>query len=222
MGQCVPGPWSRSLVPGPGPGPWSQSRSLVPVPGPGPLFQKCFPFSKMVSPFRKCSPFHKCSPFSKKVPLSQLCVPFPRWFPFFKNVHIYLSKMLICFCGKRTNKSSSPHGSVCSFEGWVLLRISLGLAVRSFWSHLEKFSKSASGEILQGWVNILAWGPFRVKKWYRKNMFCGGTILWWGFEGIHPAQMNSMVPRTHMARLLCPQPPLENKIQANSPKIRTG
>ena len=54
-----------------------------------------------------------------------------------------------------------------------VLRISLGLAVRSFWSHLEKFPKSASGEIWRGWVNILAWGPFWAKKMVLKKM-----ILW--------------------------------------------
>ena len=43
------------------------------------------------------------------------------------------------------------------------------------------------------------------KKWSRKKLFCGGMILWWGFKGIHPAQMNSMVPGTHMGRLLCPK-----------------
>ena len=69
--------------------------------------------------------------------------------------------------------SFSPHGSVGSFEGWVLLRISLGLAVRSFWSDLEKFPKSASGEILEGWVNILGWGPFCGKKLVLKKM-----VLW--------------------------------------------
>ena len=42
----------------------------------------------------------------------------------------------------------SPHGSVWSFKGEVLLRFSLGLAVRTFWSDLEKFPKSASGKIL--------------------------------------------------------------------------
>ena len=67
----------------------------------------------------------------------------------------------------------SPRGSVWSFEGWILLRISLGLAVRSFWSDLEKFPKSASGEILGGWVNILGWGPFWGKKWVPKKM-----VLW--------------------------------------------
>ena len=43
-------------------------------------------------------------------------------------------------------------------------------------------------------------------------------ILWWGFRGIHPAQMNSMVPRSHMGRLLCPKTFLKNKIYANSSK----
>ena len=49
---------------------------------------------------------------------------------------------------------------------------------------------------------------FGSKKWSRKKLFCGGMILWWGFRGIHPAQMNSMVPGTHMGRLLCPKQPL--------------
>ena len=35
-------------------------------------------------------------------------------------------------------------------------------------------------------------------------------ILWWGFRGIHPAQMNFMVPGTHMGRLLSPKPTLFN------------
>ena len=54
----------------------------------------------------------------------------------------------------------SPRGSILSFEGGVLLSVSLELAVRTFCNDLEKFPKSASGEILGGWVNILAWGPF--------------------------------------------------------------
>ena len=52
------------------------------------------------------------------------------------------------FAGKMRKMCFSPHGSVWSFEGWVLLRISLGLAVRTCWSDLEKFPKSASGKIL--------------------------------------------------------------------------
>ena len=43
-----------------------------------------------------------------------------------------------------------------------------------------------------------------------KSWFCEGMILWWGFKGIHPAQMNSMVPGTHMGRLFCPKSPLFN------------
>ena len=67
----------------------------------------------------------------------------------------------------------STCGSVWNFEGWILLRISLGLAVRSFWSDLEEFPKSASGEILGGWVNILAWGAFWAEKWVPKEV-----VLW--------------------------------------------
>ena len=44
----------------------------------------------------------------------------------------------------------SPRGSVWNVEGGVLLSISLGLAVRTFWSDLEKFPKSASGNTLEG------------------------------------------------------------------------
>ena len=43
-----------------------------------------------------------------------------------------------------------PRGSILSFEGGILLSISLGLAVRTFWSDLEKSPKSASGNILEG------------------------------------------------------------------------
>ena len=39
-----------------------------------------------------------------------------------------------------------------------------------------------------------------------------------GFRGIPPAQMNSMVPGSHMGRLLCPKTILKNKFQANSQK----
>ena len=34
--------------------------------------------------------------------------------------------------------------------------------------------------------------------------------MWWGFRGIPPAQMNSMVPGTHMGRLRSPKPALFN------------
>ena len=59
-------------------------------------------------------------------------------------------------------------------------------------------------------ADILARGRFWAKKWSRKKLFCGGMILWWGFRGIPPAQKNSMVPGTHMGRLLSPKPSLFN------------
>ena len=58
----------------------------------------------------------------------------------------------------------SPHGSVWSFEGWVLLRISLGLAVRTFWNDLGKLPKSASGEILEGSGQHFGLGTFLCQK----------------------------------------------------------
>ena len=61
-------------------------------------------------------------------------------------------------------------------------------------------------------VNILARGPFWHQKMVPKKKFCGGMFLWWGFKGIHPAQMNSVVPGSHMGRLLCPKTLLKNKI----------
>ena len=71
---------------------------------------------------------------------------------------------LAIFAGKMQNIGFSPHGSVWSFEGWILLRISLGLAVRSFWSDLEKFPKSASGEILEGSGQHFGLGTFFSQK----------------------------------------------------------
>ena len=63
-----------------------------------------------------------------------------------------------------------PRGSILSFEGGILLSISLGMAVRIFWSALEEFPKSASGKILGAtfWV-----GDLFVVKHVPKNM-----VLW--------------------------------------------
>ena len=61
-----------------------------------------------------------------------------------------------------------PRGSILSFEGGILLSISLGLAVRIFWSALEKFPKSASGKI---WgATFLVGDLFGVKQCSEKNM----------------------------------------------------
>ena len=73
----------------------------------------------------------------------------------------------------------SLHGSVWNVEGGVLLSISLGLAVHTFWSDLEKFPKSASGKIWGAtfWVGDL----FVVKhnsenKGFVEEWFCGGVL----------------------------------------------
>ena len=40
----------------------------------------------------------------------------------------------------------------------------------------------------------------------QKRYFGEERIFWWGCRGIRPAQMNCMVPGTHMGRLLRPKP----------------
>ena len=67
-------------------------------------------------------------------------------------------------------KCFSPRGSVWSFEGGVLVSISLGLAVRIFWSDLEKFPKLASGKI---WGATVWVGDLLGVKNVPKNM-----VLW--------------------------------------------
>ena len=63
------------------------------------------------------------------------------------------------FHKKNEKMCFSPRGSILSFEGRILLSISLGLAVRIFWSDLEKFPKSASGKI---WGRHVGLGTFLV------------------------------------------------------------
>ena len=46
----------------------------------------------------------------------------------------------------------------------MLLRISLGLAVRTCWSDLEKFPKSTSGEMLSGSGQHFCLGTFLERK----------------------------------------------------------
>ena len=71
--------------------------------------------------------------------------------------------------------------------------------------------KRRSGKFLPGksWPDLLAWGPFGSIFGSRKTYFCREMIFWWGYKGIPPAQMNSMVPGIHMGRLLCPQNPFK-------------
>ena len=63
----------------------------------------------------------------------------------------------------------SPCGSGWNVEGGILLSISLGLAVRTFWSDLEKFPKSASGfhasgKRLEGSGQHVGLGTFLARK----------------------------------------------------------
>ena len=67
-------------------------------------------------------------------------------------------------------------------EGEVLLSFSLGLAVRTFWSDLEKFPKSASGKILDGSGQHFGLGTFLEstmgpkKHTFAMKSFCEGEI----------------------------------------------
>ena len=44
----------------------------------------------------------------------------------------------------------------------------------------------------------------------RKTYFCEEVTLWWGYREIPSAQMNSMVPGTHLGVLVCPKTSLFN------------
>ena len=44
----------------------------------------------------------------------------------------------------------------------------------------------------------------------RKTIFCEENNSWWGYQGIPSAQMNSMVPGTHLGVRVCPKTSLFN------------
>ena len=58
-------------------------------------------------------------------------------------------------------------------------------------------------------VTFWAGDLFVTRNGPEKKCFVEGCFCGWGFRGIPPAQMNSMVPRTHMGKLLCPKTPLK-------------
>ena len=68
------------------------------------------------------------------------------------------------------------------------------------------------GRIFGPGVNILARGPFWGQEWGPKKIVLQGNDFWVRIQGIHPAQMNCMVPGSHMGRLLCPKNNLKSKI----------
>ena len=73
----------------------------------------------------------------------------------------------------------SPRGSILSFEGGILLSISLGLAVRILRSDLEKFPKSASGKIWGAtfWVgDLFGVNKCSEKRGFVEERFCGGVL----------------------------------------------
>ena len=86
----------------------------------------------------------------------------------------------------------SPRGSILSFEGGILLSISLGLAVRIFRSDLEKFPKSASGEILEGSGQHFGLGTFLANKIgdppKNTKSLLGGIIIFWRGSPADPQQ----------------------------------
>ena len=88
-----------------------------------------------------------------------------------------------------------------------MLSFSLGLAVRTFGSDLEKFQKSGTGQPDFRGAGSTFWpGDLLVpKNKSRKRWFCEGMNLWWGFRGIPAAQMNSMVRGTHLGVVLHPK-----------------
>ena len=100
---------------------------------------------------------------------SQVWVPTPK---IICNLGVCKTKLRI-FAGTTQKTRCLPRGSVWSFEGGVLLSASLGLAVRTFWSDLEKFPKSASGEILEGSGQHSGLWTCLCQKMVRKKM-----VLW--------------------------------------------
>ena len=60
-------------------------------------------------------------------------------------------------------------------------------------------------------------GTFLGQKMVPKQKWCCDEItLWWQFRGIPETQMNSMVHRIHLGRLLCPTPLFYNGFQGIS------
>ena len=57
---------------------------------------------------------------------------------------------------------------------------------------------------------------FGVKEMGPKKCVCDGMIFSWHFRGKSKTQMNSIVHRTHLGRLLCPKGPLFHYFQGIS------
>jgi hypothetical protein len=55
-------------------------------------------------------------------------------------------------------------------------------------------------------VNILARGPCLANLGSQEAHFYHEMLSWWQFRGFPVTQMNSVLPRTHFGKLLCPKP----------------
>ena len=73
----------------------------------------------------------------------------------------------------------------------------------------------ARDQILDAQVDILARGPFWVNVGVPKKYSYDKMTSWWKFRGIPVTQMDSVVPRTHLGKLLCPNPLFFKGFQAN-------
>ena len=131
------------------------------------------------------------------------------------NIHFYNRKSTLSFqiapCIHQDFERYPPKWfSAITCAIWLRLIFRGRGSAWFFGAHLLFFH--ARGRILEAgvgfWISRSTFWPgdlFGPQKWSRKNMFCGGMILWWGFRGFCLTQINSMVPGTHLGVLLCPQ-----------------
>ena len=99
--------------------------------------------------------------------------------------------------------SRALYGSVCNSEYWIPhVFLSAHLLFFHGW-----------GRSCEVWIRFWDLGSsfwprnlFGVKNGSRKKWLCDGIILSWQFRGFPVTQMNSMVHRSHLGRLLCPKP----------------
>ena len=101
---------------------------------------------------------------------------------------------------------------------WLRLQFRILDSAWFFSAHLLVFH--ARGRIFEPrigfwdlWSTFWPGDLFEVKNGSRKKSICDGIILWWQFRGNSQTQMNSIIYRTHLGRLLCPKTSLFNYFQ---------
>ena len=98
--------------------------------------------------------------------------------------------------------SLAAHGSVCNSEYWILD----GFSARIFCLFMPRGDFLSSRSKFWIWGQHFGPGTFSGQKWVPRKWICDGSILWWQFGGNFQTQMNSIIYRTHLGRLLCPKP----------------